>query len=104
MTSLEDWQLSVAWIVFVATYGVLSPEQAFRAHETLVLLFSTMIIVSFLMNSGILANLIVAEKARPAVVIDFWSYTRIGLPLIGLPLMVVTMATGLLYWHFRYGL
>lgn len=88
MTSLEDWQVSVAWIVFVATYGVLalgyvpwfrldrtgatfvgavamvasgvlSPEQAFRAqdHETLVLLFSMMIIVSFLMNSGILGRL-----------------------------------------------
>ena len=24
MTSLQDWQLSVAWIVFVATYGVLA--------------------------------------------------------------------------------
>lgn len=39
--------------------GVLTPEQAFQAqdHATLVLLFSMMIIVSFLMNSGLVGRL-----------------------------------------------
>lgn len=48
---------------------------------------------------GSIANLIVAEKARPSVVIDFWSYTRVGAPVT-----LLTMTFGLLYWHLRFGL
>ncbi len=42
---------------------------------------------------GSIANLIVAEKARPRARIDFWTYTRVGLPVTAL-----TLGTGLLYW------
>jgi Na+/H+ antiporter NhaD/arsenite permease-like protein len=42
---------------------------------------------------GSIANLIVVEKARGRVNIDFWTYTRVGLPVTGL-----TLGAGLLYW------
>jgi Na+/H+ antiporter NhaD/arsenite permease-like protein len=42
---------------------------------------------------GSIANLIVVEKARSKVSIDFWTYTRVGLPVTAL-----TLAAGLGYW------
>jgi len=42
---------------------------------------------------GSIANLIVVEKARAKVNIDFWTYTRVGLPVTAL-----TLGAGLGYW------
>lgn len=42
---------------------------------------------------GSIANLIVVEKARNKVSIDFWTYTRVGLPVTAL-----TLGAGLIYW------
>jgi Na+/H+ antiporter NhaD/arsenite permease-like protein len=42
---------------------------------------------------GSIANLIVVEKASPRVRIDFWTYTRVGLPVTTL-----TLGAGLVYW------
>lgn len=42
---------------------------------------------------GSIANLIVAEKAKPAVDLDFWTYTRAGVPVT-----LSTLAVGLGYW------
>lgn len=42
---------------------------------------------------GSIANLIVAEKARPAVDLRFWTYLRHGLPVT-----LGTLGLGLLYW------
>jgi Na+/H+ antiporter NhaD/arsenite permease-like protein len=38
-------------------------------------------------------NLIVVEKARNKVSINFWTYTRVGLPVTAL-----TLGAGLIYW------
>lgn len=43
---------------------------------------------------GSIANLIVVEKARGKASIDFWTYTKVGLPVTAL-----TLAAGLLYWR-----
>jgi Na+/H+ antiporter NhaD/arsenite permease-like protein len=45
---------------------------------------------------GSIANLIVVEKARGKVAIDFWTYTRVGLPVTAL-----TLTAGLAYWWWR---
>lgn len=42
---------------------------------------------------GSIANLIVVEKAQSRVRIDFWTYTRVGLPVTAL-----TLGAGLVYW------
>jgi Na+/H+ antiporter NhaD/arsenite permease-like protein len=42
---------------------------------------------------GSIANLIVVEKARGKARIDFWTYTRVGLPVTAL-----TLGAGLAYW------
>ena len=42
---------------------------------------------------GSIANLIVVEKAQARVRIDFWTYTRVGLPVTAL-----TLGAGLVYW------
>jgi len=42
---------------------------------------------------GSIANLIVAEKARPHVELTFWTYLRSGVPVT-----LGTLALGLLYW------
>lgn len=82
---MHPWQLTGAWVAFVATYlalavgyvpwfrldrtgaafvgavmmvslGVITPQQAFlgQDYHTLALLFSMMLVVSFLVNSGLL--------------------------------------------------
>jgi Na+/H+ antiporter NhaD/arsenite permease-like protein len=43
---------------------------------------------------GSIANLIVVEKARNKVSINFWTYTRVGLPVTAL-----TLGAGLIYWR-----
>ena len=42
---------------------------------------------------GSIANLIVVEKAQARGDIDFWTYTRVGLPVTAL-----TLGAGLVYW------
>lgn len=42
---------------------------------------------------GSIANLIVVEKASSRVRIDFWTYTKVGLPVTAM-----TLSAGLLYW------
>ncbi len=46
---------------------------------------------------GSIANLIVAEKARPTVTLDFWTYTRSGIPVT-----LSTLLLGIGYWWMRF--
>lgn len=70
-----------------------------RPQESALLVAMVSTLAGNLTLLGSIANLIVAEKAAPEVRLDFWTYTRVGLPVT-----LLTLATGLAYWHWRFGL
>ncbi len=70
-----------------------------RPQESALLVAMVSTLAGNLTLLGSIANLIVAEKAAPEVRLDFWTYTRVGLPVT-----LLTLAMGLAYWHWRFGL
>lgn len=86
---------NVPAVFFLAQFASHFPDP--KTSLLLVAMISTL--AGNLTLLGSIANLIVAEKAAPEVKIDFWTYTRVGLPVTGL-----TMAMALAYWGIRFGL
>ena len=77
-----------------------SPESA--SEHLLLKALPTAAMVSTLAGNltliGSIANLIVVEKARGHVVVGFWTYARVGVPVTAL-----TLGLGLLYFWLRFG-
>ena len=69
-----------------------------REHNQFLLMAMISTLAGNLTLLGSIANLIVAEKAAPEVRLSFWSYTRVGLPVT-----IVTMLAGAIYWKIRFG-